>query len=153
MAENDIIDSVRRGFRFLFDDYGYRTIAAKRFENSGNWLVVLQSPACGRLLVLHDRGEIIVALGPLGPNTSATDVPWFDLGVVVEHLSAGKQKVFGSRGDPDEQMAWSADKLRPYMDSVCGLFEEPAFGEARPSMDSIGARRERELRNIADRNN
>ncbi len=145
MAELEIVARVQRNFGFLFRRFGYRVIAATAFKNDGNWLVVLESASCGRLLVMQDRGEIIVALGPLGPSTNATAVPWFDLPVVVEYLSQGEDRPESPPGDSDEQLASLAGTLDPYMEHICGLFTTTAFDGAKPDLDRIGSRREAEF--------
>ena len=76
------INSVRESFGFLFDEFEYEILNTTEFGSYGNWLVVLAAPASGRMLVLQDRGEIIVASAPPALGASATDGPWFDLGVV-----------------------------------------------------------------------
>jgi hypothetical protein len=141
----DIIGRINAEFTYLFDVYDYRVIAHRLFANQSNWIVVLQSPSCGRLLLMQDRGEIIVALGPNGDSTHATAVPWFDLGVVVEYLSAGADQVDSVSGHPDHQLAQLAGTLLPYMEQVLDLFGKGHFELVRGQLDRIGSRREREL--------
>ncbi len=145
-TDTDIIERVRPPFRYLFDRYQYKVIGAKRYANSGNWIVVLESPSCGRFLVFDDGGEIIVALGPAGSPDSATDTRWFDLAVIVEHLSAGKHMLESQPGDAEQQMTSLAGVLRPYMDQICPLFAPPNFAGAAVELDRIGKRREEEIR-------
>jgi hypothetical protein len=148
MAEPAIVERVKTEFGYLFDYYDYRVIAHKVFDNSGNWIVVLQSPSAGRFLAMQDRDEIILAFGPDGPSTKATGVPWFDLAVVVEYLSQGKDMVDPVSGHPQHQLAQLAGILLPYMDQVRVLFGgSRAFERARPDLDRIGTRREQELEN------
>ena len=143
MQETEVIRRVETRFAFLVNKYKYHAIACSLFANFDNWIVVLESVQGGRMLVMQDRGEIIVALGPHGPSSSATAVPWFDLGVVLEYLSHGKLMLGEIPGDPDQQMSWLAVEIHPYMDQICDLFGSAnAFAEARADLDRIGARRE-----------
>ena len=122
MREKDVIEKVRPAFRYLFDRYQYQVIGCRLFANTQNWIVVLESPSCGRFMAFQDRGEIIIALGPHGSHESATDSRWFDLAVIVEHLSQGKHMLGSSAGEPEQQLAELADVLQPYMDQICPLF-------------------------------
>lgn len=141
----DIIAQVAAPFHFLFDQYGYRTIAYRLFANDGNWIVVLESPSCGRLLVLRDRGEIILALGPHGSPVSATDGRWFDIAVVVEYLSRGRHMLEAQVDGQEIELARLAGILQPYMEQVRELFAAPDLGDAQEELDRIGQRREEEL--------
>lgn len=142
MIHREIVEKVQNGFSYLFNEYGYQVAAYSLFDNSGNWLVILQSVCCGRMLVLQDRGEVIVALGP---QAETTEGPWFDLAVVLEYLSQGQQMLERSLGDPDRQISRLAGELRPYMRQVSTLFVGPAFESARADLDFIGERREEEI--------
>ncbi len=145
MTPSDIVEHVRAPFRFLFDDYGYAVIASRLYDNSDNWVVVLESTCCGRFLVLHDRGEIIVALGPVQTQTW-TDGPWFDLSVIAEYLSQGQDMLASTRGDLSRQLDTWAAALEPYMEQIRQLFSPATFGDAQADLDRIGERREEELR-------
>jgi hypothetical protein len=146
MQQSEVIAKIKPPFRYLFDRYQYRVIGCRLFANSSNWIVVLESPSCGRFLVFQDRGEIIVALGPHGSPESATDGRWFDLAVIVEHLSQGQHMLEPIAGDPDQQMERLADILRPYMPQICPLWTDVVFGAAESELDRIGTRREAEIR-------
>ncbi len=141
----DIIEQVTAPFHFLLDEYGYRTIACRLFANDGNWIVVLESASCGRLLVLRDRGEIIVALGPHGSPVSATDGRLFDIAVVVEYLSRGRHMLEAQVDGQEIELARLAGILQPYMEQVRELFAAPDLGDAELELDRIGTRREEEL--------
>lgn len=145
MTQPDIVEQLRTPFRFLFDDYEYAVIASKRYANSENWVVVLESVCCGRFLVLHDSGEIIVALGP-AQTQAWTDGPWFDLSVIAEYLSQGQDLLATTRGDLGRQLAQWAAALQPYMDEIRQLFSPAVFADAQADLDRIGERREEELR-------
>jgi hypothetical protein len=146
MREKDIVEKIRPPFRYLFDRYQYQVIGCRLFANTQNWIVVLESPSCGRFMAFHDRGEIIIALGPHGSRESATDSRWFDLAVIVEHLSQGKHMLRRSVGEPEQQLALLADVLQPYMDQICPLLSSVGFEGAQPELDRIGSRREAEIR-------
>jgi hypothetical protein len=146
MKEKDVIEKVRPPFRYLFDRYQYQVIGCRLFANTQNWIVVLESPSCGRFMAFQDRGEIIIALGPHGSGESATGTRWFDLAVIVEHLSHGEHMLASSGGAPEQQLAELADVLRPYMDQICPLFSTSGFEGAEDELDRIGTRREAEFR-------
>jgi hypothetical protein len=146
MREKDVIEKIRPPFGYLFDRYQYQVIGCRLFANTQNWIVVLESPSCGRFMAFEDRGEIIIALGPHGSSESATDSRWFDLAVIVEHLSQGKHMLGSSAGEPEQQLAELADVLRPYMDQICPLFSSSVFEGAEDELDRIGTRREAEIR-------
>ena len=145
MLEAEIIEQVASPFGFLFEQYGYRAIACRLFANDGNWIVVLESPSCGRLLVLRDRGEIIVALSPHGSPEIATDGRWFDIAVVVEYLSRGQHMLEAQLDGQERELARLAGILQPYMEQVRELFALPDLGGAQDELDRIGQRREEEL--------
>jgi hypothetical protein len=146
MNETEAIQKVQSHFGYLFDRFAYRVIACRLFANNENWIVVLESPSCGRFLVMQDRGEIIVALGPHGSPDSATNTRWFDLSVVVEYLSEGVHMVEDRPGDPERQMVHLAEVLYPYMEQVGPLFVGENFSAAAEEMDRIGRRREEAIR-------
>ncbi len=133
-------------FRYLFERYQFATIGLREYDNSGNWTVVLESPSCGRILVMRDNDDVFVALGPQGAPLKATENEWFDLAVVVEHLSGGVHLMPELTEETDEQLLILSASLLPYMDRACGLFATPMYEEARPALNAIGARREAELR-------
>jgi hypothetical protein len=139
------INSVRESFGFLFDEFEYEILNTTEFGSYGNWLVVLAAPASGRMLVLQDRGEIIVASAPPALGASATDGPWFDLAVVLEYLSSGEQRLSSMSGDPDTQLASWAAALLPHMAEISRLFGTELFETAQVDLDRIGDRRENEL--------
>jgi hypothetical protein len=143
---------VREAFGFLFDEYEYEILNTTEFASYGNWLVVLAAPASGRMLVLQDRDEIIVASAPPTTGTSATDGPWFDLGVVLEYLSSGEQRLSRMPGDPGAQLAGWAAALRPRMTEISQLFGTDLFETARMDLDRIGDRRENELNSQDEEN-
>lgn len=145
MTQSDLVEQLKTPFRFLFDNYGYAEIASKLYDNSENWVVVLESATCGRFLVLHDRGEIIVALGP-AQTQLWTDGPWFDLGVIAEYLSQGQDMLAATRGDLRGQLDTWAAALEPYMEEIRQLFSPAVFEDAQRDLDRIGERREEELR-------
>lgn len=146
MREKDVIEKIRPPFRYLFDRYQYQVIGCRLFANTQNWIVVLESPSCGRFMAFQDRGEIIIALGPHGSRESATDSRWFDLAVIVEHLSQGKHMLGSSAGEPEQQLAELAYMLQPYMAQICPLFSSLGFEGAEDELDRIGSRREAEIR-------
>jgi hypothetical protein len=146
MKEADAIQKVQSHFGYLFDRFAYRMIACRLFANTENWIVVLESPSCGRFLAMQDRGEVIVALGPHGSPDSATDTRWYDLSVVVEYLSEGVHMVEDRTGDPERQMAHLAAALYPYMEQLGPLFMGAEFTAAAEEMDRIGRRREAAIR-------
>jgi hypothetical protein len=77
---------------------------------------------------------------------SATDVDWFDLAVVVEHLSRGEHMLESTGpGGPDEQLQRLAVILRPYMDQVRRLFAAADYALAEEDLNRIGRRREQEI--------
>ncbi len=139
------IETVTGQCRFLFEKYHYRVVGSTEFANSDNWLVVLASPASGRLLVLEDRGEVIVALAPPSTAPTATAGPWFDLAVVLEYLQCGDDRRARMPGDVNAQLAGWAAALKPCMPQVQELFGTAAFEDAHAELDRIGTRREDEL--------
>lgn len=134
---SSIPNRIRNWFWWLFDDYGFTLVLEQLFESFGNWVVVLQSDVCGRIRIMQDRGEISLACGPQWSPVSWNAGPWYDLDVVIRHLSEGNDWFDSAPGDSEQQIAAIAGVLRQNMEATCKLFQEDMFWRKKSELDAL----------------
>jgi hypothetical protein len=135
--QSEIADEIRRRFQYLFDEHSFVLGSERHFESFGNWAVVLQSDTCGRIRIMQDRGEVFLALGPQWSPLSWDAGPWYSLDVVVQYLSGGLDRFESTLGRTDEQLGRLAERLRPYIDAACKLFQGDTFEASTGELDAL----------------
>jgi hypothetical protein len=135
--ESEIANEIRRRFDYLFSEHGFAFGIERHFDSYGNWAVVLQSGECGRIRIMQDRGEVLLALGPQWSPLDWDSGPWYGLDVVARYLSGGRDGFAPTLGQTDEQLERLAERLRPYIDQACSLLQEDSFEAKQGELDFL----------------
>jgi hypothetical protein len=136
-VQTEIANEIRRAFRYLFEEHGFSFESERHFDSFANWAVVLQSPKCGRIRIMQDRGEVFLALGPQWPSLTWDAGPWYGLEVVVKYLSGGRDRFESGLGPVSDQLGRLADRFRPYVDASCNLFQEDTYEVKRSELEEV----------------
>jgi hypothetical protein len=126
---------VREYFSYLFDRF--EIVSETNFESFGNWVVVLVSKKC-RVRIMHDRGEVSLAVGPLWSPPSWQAGPWYDLAVMWRYLSLS-EPLLETQLDLsiDERLKNLSISFHEHAERVCDLFVEENFKQTEDELNSI----------------
>jgi hypothetical protein len=140
MSAIEFFSESENHFRYLMDVHGLVEVAR---EDTGHWdvcEVTLQSPEWGARIG-RERGSAFMYVGP----TCAPDT-WFDIGIVITFLeregAATTDLWFGPKigwSVPYDtrlrrQLAWYAERLRPYPAQVAAIFRARTWHQTHPAL-------------------
>ena len=117
-----VLKEVKMHFSFLFD-MGYRVRSVDyRPQESGNWLVTLESDKC-LLEISKDRNEVMVYFIPLSGNENYR----IGLKAMIYFLSQGKELIEPFKGN----LFWGMRKQYKELAELLGIYHDrivPFFG-------------------------
>jgi hypothetical protein len=120
---SSITHDIKIHFDFLFaQGFKIQSISPPEY-NMGNWLAVLESPAC-LLRLINDQGELLL---DAGPKSQGGPQSWFSFNGIVFYITQGQVLLTHpqeGRLGLQEQYQSLADLLKSYLDEILPILGE-----------------------------
>lgn len=138
MDDQKLSELVQQKLRDLMIDHDFKLIHAEALGSFGNWVVVLRHKENCKLRIEIDRGELLIAFGPVISSLDREAGPWYDIKVVLREL--GQELNDFPVHVMSAEMQWAAflRMIQPLIPSICDMFAIGNYEKRKKNLEMIG---------------